>query len=91
VGAAVPPAVYEILAKLPASMHSMDRLRTAVSALAGFDPEAYTADPQRERAKAPRLIGQIAQIVANLPRIARGGKASPSMGGARSPRTSCAR
>jgi citrate synthase len=77
VGAAVPPAVYEILAKLPASMHSMDRLRTAVSALAGFDPEADTADPQRERAKAPRLIGQIAQIVANLPRIARGGKAIP--------------
>jgi citrate synthase len=81
VGAAVPPAVYEILAKLPASMHSMDRLRTAVSALAGFDPEADTADPQRERAKAPRLIGQIAQIVANLPRIARGEKAIPFHGG----------
>lgn len=70
--ASVPGAVYEILAKLPSSMHAMDRLRTALSALAGFDPEANTADPERERAKAPRLVGQIAQIVANLTRVASG-------------------
>lgn len=72
VSAQVPEEVYQILQKLPASMHAMDRLRTAVSALAGFDPEANTADAEKERAKAPRLIGQIAQIVANLTRIAHG-------------------
>ncbi len=72
VGSAVPSTVYDILAKLPPTMHAMDRLRTAVSALAGFDPEANTADPAAEQAKAPRLIGQIAQIVANLTRIAQG-------------------
>ena len=72
VQAAVPKTVYEILRLLPASMHAMDRLRTAISALAGFDPDATTADPDRERAGAPRLIGQIAQIVANLTRVAAG-------------------
>lgn len=72
VTAVVPKTVYEIMAKLPASMHAMDRLRTAVSALAGFDPEANSSDPERERARGPRILGQIAQIVANLARSARG-------------------
>lgn len=72
VQASVPKTVYDVLAMLPASMHAMDRLRTALSTLAGFDPDATTADPERERAKAPRLIGQIAQIVANLTRVAAG-------------------
>lgn len=70
VQAPVPQAIYEIVAALPPTMHAMDRLRTAISALAGFDPEATTADPEREQAKAPRLIGQIAQIVANLMNLA---------------------
>ncbi len=74
VQAEVPELVYEILAKLPARMHAMDRLRTAVSALAAADPDANTADPDAERAKAPRLIGHIAQIVANLTRCAHGEK-----------------
>lgn len=70
--ATVPPAVYQILSLLPAQMHAMDRLRTAVSALAGFDPEANSADPESERRRAPRIIGQVAQIVANLHHIAQG-------------------
>lgn len=74
VGAPVPPAVYEILQKLPASMHAMDRLRTAVSALAAFDPEANSVAPESERARAPRIIGQISQIVANLHHVAAGKK-----------------
>ncbi len=72
VNAQVPEIVYEILWRLPAQMHAMDRLRTAVSTLAGFDPEANSADPDSERRRAPRIIGQIAQIVANLHRIAQG-------------------
>ncbi|MCS7152354.1 MAG: citrate synthase [Bacteroidia bacterium] len=70
--AEVPPRVYEILKLLPSQMHAMDRLRTAVSALAGFDPEANSADPASEKNRAPRVIGQIAQIVANLHHIAQG-------------------
>ncbi|MCS6895448.1 MAG: citrate synthase [Bacteroidia bacterium] len=72
VQAPVPAPVYDILRKLPASMHAMDRLRTAVSALAGFDPEANSTSPESERLRAPRMIGQIAQIVANLTHIAEG-------------------
>ncbi|MEN3040808.1 MAG: citrate synthase [Bacteroidia bacterium] len=72
VEASVPAAVYDILRQLPPSMHAMDRLRTAVSALAGFDPEANSTAPESERRRAPRIIGQIAQIVANLPHIAAG-------------------
>ncbi|GAB6876996.1 citrate synthase [Thermaerobacter litoralis] len=72
--AEVPQAVWDILAKLPASMHAMDRLRTAVSALAGFDPEADSPDPEAERAKGVRLVGQVSTIVANLTRVAQGGK-----------------
>lgn len=71
-GTAVPPAVYQILSLLPSQMHAMDRLRTAVSALAGFDTEANSADPESESRRAPRIIGQVAQIVANLHHIARG-------------------
>ncbi len=74
VTAAVPELVFHIVAQLPASMHAMDRLRTAVSALAAADPDANTADPDAEQAKAPRLIGQIAQIVANLTRLTQGEK-----------------
>lgn len=72
VAATVVELVYDILAKLPATLHAMDRLRTAVSALAAADLDANTADPDAEQAKAPRLIGQIAQIVANLTRVAHG-------------------
>ncbi|MBX6351245.1 MAG: citrate synthase [Clostridia bacterium] len=70
--AEVPPAVWEILAKLPASMHAMDRLRTAVSALAGFDPEADRPDPAQEEAKGVRIVAQVATVVANLARVAQG-------------------
>ncbi|MCX8113237.1 MAG: citrate synthase [Bacteroidia bacterium] len=72
--AEIPTAVYDILRLLPASMHAMDRLRTAVSALAGFDPEANSTDPNSERRRGPKVIGQIAQIVANLHHIAVGEK-----------------
>ncbi|MCS7161956.1 MAG: citrate synthase [Bacteroidia bacterium] len=72
VESSVPNAIYDILRRLPSTMHAMDRLRTAVSALAGFDPEANSSDAASEIARAPRLIGQIAQIVANLSAIANG-------------------
>lgn len=68
----VPAPVWDVLGRLPASMHAMDRLRTAVSALAGFDPEADSADPDRERAKGVRLVAQVAAIVANLARVGGG-------------------
>ncbi len=72
VEARVPEPVWRILSLLPPSMHAMDRLRTALSALAGFDPEADAADPDRDREKGFDLIGQVAVLVGNLARVATG-------------------
>lgn len=70
---ALPPAVLDIIAAIK-NAHPMDVLRTAVSALAAFDPQ--TADNSRAAtiAKGVRLTSQVAMIVAALERI-RTGKA----------------
>jgi citrate synthase len=60
---ALPEAIYGIIRAI-ASAHPMDVLRTAVSALAAFDPE--TADNSREATlrKGVRLTSQVPMIVA---------------------------
>ncbi|MEQ1615162.1 MAG: citrate/2-methylcitrate synthase [Hyphomicrobiaceae bacterium] len=70
---ALPPAILDIMAAIK-SAHPMDVLRTAVSALAAFDPQ--TADNSRDAtiAKGIRLTSQVAMIVAALGRM-RAGKA----------------
>ncbi len=70
---ALPPAVLDIIAAIR-NAHPMDVLRTAVSALAAFDPQ--TADNSRAAtiAKGVRLTSQVAMIVTALERI-RTGKA----------------
>ncbi|MCS7188924.1 MAG: citrate synthase [Bacteroidia bacterium] len=77
VGSPVPDAIYAILRLLPSEMHAMDQLRTAVSALGGFDKEAGSTDPSSEKERAPRIIGQIAQMVANLTHVAQGREPQP--------------
>ena len=59
----LPPQIFEILSAVK-SAHPMDALRTAVSALAAFDPD--TTDNSREAtlAKGTRLISQIPLAVA---------------------------
>jgi citrate synthase len=59
----LPSSIYEIIQALEAA-HPMDVLRTAVSALAAFDPE--TADNSREATlrKGIRLTSQVPMIVA---------------------------
>jgi len=68
---ALPPAVLDIIAAIR-NAHPMDVLRTAVSALAAFDPQ--TADNSRAAtiAKGVRLTSQVAMIVAALERIRTG-------------------
>ncbi|MBE3563829.1 MAG: citrate synthase [Hydrogenibacillus schlegelii] len=68
----VPEAIWTILRALPPSMHAMDRLRTAVSALAGFDPEVDDHSPEANRRKGIRALAKIATVVANLHHIAAG-------------------
>lgn len=69
----LPPAVLDIIAGIKTA-HPMDVLRTAVSALAAFDPEtADTSRPATVR-KGVRLASQVPMIVAAHHRI-RNGKA----------------
>jgi len=67
----LPPAVLDILAAVKAA-HPMDALRTAVSALAAFDPE--TADNSRAATirKGVRLASQVPMLVAAHARIRNG-------------------
>jgi citrate synthase len=67
----LPPAVLDIVRAIK-DAHPMDVLRTAVSALAAFDPE--TADNSRDATlrKAIRLTSQVPMIVAAQARIRAG-------------------
>jgi citrate synthase len=69
----LPGAVYEIIRAIKTA-HPMDVLRTAVSALAAFDPE--TADNSREATlrKGIRLTSQVPMIVAAHNHIREGRK-----------------
>lgn len=68
----LPSQIWDIVRLLPREMDAMDRLRTAVSALGGWDQAANRADPDQDRASGRRVIAQSATIVANLIRVAEG-------------------
>ncbi len=70
--AEVPPEIWELLQLLPPRMHAMDRLRTAISALGGFDPGGDRVDPGQDRESGLRIVAQAATIVANLLRVREG-------------------
>jgi len=67
----LPPPIFDIIRTIKAT-HPMDVLRTAVSALAAFDPE--TTDNSREAAicKGTRLTSQVPMIVAAHARLREG-------------------
>jgi citrate synthase len=69
----LPAPVLDIIAAIKHA-HPMDVLRTAVSALAAFDPQTADNSRQATIAKGVRLTSQVAMIVAALERI-RTGKA----------------
>ena len=60
---ALPPPVYEVIRTVKHA-HPMDVLRTAVSALAAFDPETADKSPQATLRKGVRLTSQVPMIVA---------------------------
>jgi citrate synthase len=70
----IPEPLVELFRRIPASVHPMDVLRTAVSVLAHFDPDgdAPAADHAASVRKAERLIAQMATAVAYRERIVRG-------------------
>jgi citrate synthase len=69
---AVPPEVFALMRSFPKDANSMDVMRTAVSALALYDPERQAGSSEANLRKAYRLTGQIAGIVAATERIRRG-------------------
>jgi 2-methylcitrate synthase len=66
------PAIIEFLRKVPKQALPMDVLRTAVSALAFYDPDAKRNDHDANINKAIRLTSQIAMVVACYDRIRKG-------------------
>ena len=69
---ALPEPVLQLLKSLPPDAPPMDVLRTAVSALSHFDPDAAANDRPANLRKTYRLTGQIASIVATADRIRKG-------------------
>ena len=58
----LPAAIYEVIRTIR-SAHPMDVLRTAVSALAAFDPEVADKSPEATLRKGIRLTSQVPMIV----------------------------
>jgi citrate synthase len=69
---AIPDGVVSVLRSLPASGPPMGALRTGVSALALFDPDAEDSSPEANRRKALRLTAQAPTIVAAIARLGAG-------------------
>ena len=69
---ALPEPVLQLLKSLPSDAPQMDVLRTAVSALSHYDPDAGANDKAANLRKTYRLTGQIASIVATADRIRNG-------------------
>jgi len=65
----ISPDIIELLKRLPPPQHPMETLRTAVSALSLYDPEAEDMSLDANRRKAMRLTGQMGTIVAAFGRI----------------------
>ena len=59
----LPAPIYEVIRSV-ASAHPMDVLRTAVSALAAFDPDVADNSPEATLNKGIRLTSQVPMIVA---------------------------
>src|SRR5438309_9318892 len=69
---AMPTQVLTLMKDFPRSATPMDALRTALSALAFYDPQAHDASPHANIAKATRVTAQTATIVAAYEQIRRG-------------------
>jgi citrate synthase len=68
----LPSQVVEMLKLTPPNSHPMAVLRSAVSMLANFDPDAENLSPEANWRKAKRLMAQVPTIIADLHRIRNG-------------------
>ncbi|AMA73966.1 MULTISPECIES: citrate synthase [Aneurinibacillus] len=70
--AAIPEDVITLLKTIPEGNHPMAVLRTAISALALYDPEAQDMSREANLRKATRLQAKVATVVAAYHRIRQG-------------------
>jgi citrate synthase len=68
----LPPEILDLLKRLPVPQHPMETLRTAVSALSLYDPDANDMTEEANRRKALRLTAQMGTLVAAFRRIREG-------------------
>ena len=68
----LPPGILDLLKHLPPPQHPMEILRTAVSALSLYDPEANDMSEEANRRKALRLTAQMGTLVAAFGRMRQG-------------------
>jgi citrate synthase len=68
----VPAAVLEKMQSWPPHANSMDALRTAVSMLGLYDPDAGSNDHEANMRKAIRIAAQVPTLVAAYDRISKG-------------------
>lgn len=66
------PEVLDLMRSLPKAAHPMSVLRTAVSAIGLFDPQADDISPEANRGKAMRLTAQIPTMIAAFDRLRQG-------------------
>ncbi len=71
----VPEGVLAGLRRLPQGTHPMTALRTAVSALGAYDPDAESAGASGVARQSMRLVAQMATLVAAIDRIRSGREA----------------
>ena len=69
---ALPEPVLRMMRSLPPA-HTMDAVRTLVSVLAHYDPDAGDDAPAASMRKAVRLTAQVGTLVATVGRLAAGG------------------
>ncbi|MGC8552758.1 MAG: citrate/2-methylcitrate synthase [Phycisphaerae bacterium] len=70
--AQLPSALIDMMKTFPKRTTPMECLRTAVSAMAIFDPESEDMSPAANQRKAVRILGQMASVVAAYDRIRNG-------------------
>jgi citrate synthase len=68
----IPRPVLRMLTSLPRDAASMTALRTAISALGAFDPDADDLSPEAALRKSKRIVAQVAVVVAAWPSFGSG-------------------
>src|SRR5713101_2067600 len=69
---AISTEIVDLLKRLPPPQHPMETLRTTVSALSLYDPEAEDMTEEANRRKALRLTAQMGTLVAAFGRLREG-------------------